>query len=118
MPRQARLDFPGTLHHALGREIEKQELVTDARDRDNFVTRLGQSASASRTVIYAWLLMTNHAHILLRSSPRGISQFMRKLLTGYAVSYNLRQKRHGYLFQNRYKSLVCEEDPYFHLVFC
>jgi len=113
MPRQARLDFPGTLHHVICRGIEKQEIVTDDRDRDNFVTRLGQSASASRTVIYAWALMTNHAHILLRSGPGGLSQFMRKVLTGYAVSYNLRHKRHGYLFQNRYKSIVCEEDPYF-----
>ena len=56
--------------------------------------------------------MTNHAHILLRSGPQGLSDFMRKLLTGYAVSYNRRHKRHGYLFQNRYKSIICEEENY------
>ncbi len=73
MPRQARLDFPGTLHHAICRGIEKQEIVTDDRNGDNFVTHLEQSASTSRTVIYAWALMTNHTHILLRSVPEGES---------------------------------------------
>jgi hypothetical protein len=57
--------------------------------------------------------MTNHAHILLRSSSTGLSSFMRKLLTGYAGYYNRRHNRHGHLFQNRYKSIVVEEDAYF-----
>lgn len=113
MPRQARLDFPGTLHHVIFRGIEKRKIVTDNRDRDNFVTRLGRAAAETGTVIYAWALMRNHAHILLRSGRKGLSKFMRKLLTGYAVSYNRRHNRHGYLFQNRYKSIVCEEEPYF-----
>ena len=57
--------------------------------------------------------MTNHAHLLLRSSEMGLSAFMRRLLTGYAVSYNRRHRRWGHLFQNRYKSIVCDEDAYF-----
>ncbi|CAB1065480.1 hypothetical protein D1BOALGB6SA_10277, partial [Olavius sp. associated proteobacterium Delta 1] len=57
--------------------------------------------------------MINHAHILLRSSEMGLSGFMRRLLTGYAVSYNRRHRRRGHLFQNRYKSIVCDEDAYF-----
>ncbi len=113
MPRQARLDFPGTLHHAICRGIEKRKIVTDDQDRDTFVKRLGQTATETGTIIYAWALMTNHAHIFLRSGTKGISQFMRKLLTGYAVTYNRRHDRHGYLFQNRYKSIICEEEPYF-----
>src|SRR4030042_3350568 len=112
MPRQARLDFPGTLHHVICRGIEKQDIVTDDYDQNNFIERLGNLASKTQTSIYAWVLMTNHAHILLRSGPQGLSDFMRKLLTGYAISYNRRQKRHGYLFQNRYKSIICEEENY------
>ena len=57
--------------------------------------------------------MTNHAHILLRSSEFGLSRYMRRLLSGYALTYNLRHKRHGHLFQNRYKSIICEEETYF-----
>jgi REP element-mobilizing transposase RayT len=74
---------------------------------------MGDLAVETDTAIYAWALLDNHAHILLRSGPFGLPAFMRRLLTGYAVSFNLRHRRHGHLFQNRYKSIVCEEDPYF-----
>jgi putative transposase len=88
MPRQARLDFPGTLHHVICRGIEKKNIVSDDRDRDNFVERMGGIADKTGTSIYAWALMRNHAHILLRSGPGGLSDFMKKLLTGYAISFN------------------------------
>jgi len=113
MPRQARLDAPGTLHHVIIRGIERSEIVSDDRDRQDFVSRMGNIALETATLIYAWALMTNHAHILLRSGPSGLPQYMRRLLSGYAISYNRRHRRHGHLFQNRYKSIVCEEDPYF-----
>ena len=113
MPRRARLDAPGTLHHVIVRGIEKRRIVNDVADRKNFVKRLAKLSADTKTTIYAWALMTNHAHILLRSSQMGLSGFMRRLLTGYAVSYNRRHRRWGYLFQNRYKSIVCDEDVYF-----
>jgi REP element-mobilizing transposase RayT len=113
MPRRARLDAPGTLHHVIVRGIEKRKIVDDVVDRENFVQRLGEMAAATQTAVYAWALMTNHAHLLLRSSEMGLSEFMRRLLTGYAISYNRRHRRWGYLFQNRYKSIVCDEDAYF-----
>ena len=113
MPRQARLDIPGTLHHVIVRGIERRKIVTDDQDRQNFVSRMGTIASETGTAVYAWALMSNHAHILLRSGPSGLSRYMRRLLSGYAVFYNRRHHRHGHLFQDRYKSIACEEDPYF-----
>jgi len=113
MPRRARLDAPGTLHHVMVRGIERRRIVNDVADRKNFVKRLGELCVDTKTPIYAWAIMTNHAHILLRSSEMGLSGFMRRLLTGYAVSYNRRHRRWGHLFQNRYKSIVCDEDAYF-----
>jgi len=113
MPRQARLDSPGTLHHVMIRGIERRRIVDDEEDRKDFVRRLGKLASETSTSIYAWALMSNHAHILLSSGPQGVAKFMRRFLTGYAVSYNLRHGRHGHLFQNRYKSIVCDGDNYF-----
>lgn len=113
MPRQARLDAPGTLHHVILRGIEKRRIVDDDKDRQNFIKRLGYLAEETKTRIYAWSLMTNHAHLLLRSGPLGLPKFMRRFLTGYAVTYNLRHLRHGHLFQNRYHSIVCDEEVYF-----
>ncbi len=113
MPRGPRLDTPGTLHHVIIRGIEQREIVADDDDRGFFVARMGDVAMKTGTKIYAWVLMTNHAHILLKSGGYGLSTFMRKFLTGYSIHYNRRHDRHGHLFQNRYKSIVCEEDAYF-----
>ena len=113
MPRSARLDAPGTLHHVIIRGIERRRIVDDDQDREAFVDRLEQLSIDLKTSVYAWALMTNHAHLLIRSGPEGLPSFMRKLLTGYAINYNQRHHRYGHLFQNRYKSIVCEEDAYF-----
>lgn len=113
MPRQARLDAPGTLHHVIVRGIERGKIVKDASDRAAFVERLGASATDTTTVVYAWALLDNHAHLLVRSGPELLAGFMRRLLTRYAVYFNRRHRRHGHVFQNRYKSIVCDEDEYF-----
>ena len=104
MPRKARLDAPGTLHHVIIRGIERRPIVDDEKDRENFVSRLGHLAAETETGIFAWTLMTNHIHILIKSGSFGLPNFMRRLLTGYAITYNLRHRRHGHLFQNRYPS--------------
>lgn len=113
MPRQARLDAPGTVHHVILRGVAQGEIVADAQDREVFLTRLGELATTTGTTIYAWAILPNHAHLLLRSGAQGLSQFMRRVLTGYALAYNRRHHRAGHLFQNRYKSIVVEEEPYF-----
>lgn len=118
MPRGPRLDAPGTLHHVMIRGIEKGRIVKDDEDRAVFVSRLGTVAKKTGTAVYAWSLMSNHAHILLRSGKSGVPDFMRRLLTGYAISYNRRHNRYGHVVQNRYKSIICEEDPYFLRLVC
>ena len=62
--------------------------------------------------MYAWVLLPNHFHLLCKTGKAPLSANMRRLLTGYAVRFNLRHKRSGHLFQNRYKSIVCQEDSY------
>ena len=112
MPRTSRLDTPGLLHHVMIRGIERRRIFDDKKDCENFIERLSSLLPETKTSCYAWVFMFNHAHFLFRSGPPGISTLMRRLLTGYAVSYNRRHKRHGQLFQNRYKSIICQEDAY------
>jgi putative transposase len=71
MPRSARLDAPGTLHHVIIRGIERRRIVDDDQDREAFVDRLEQLSVDFKTPVYAWALMTNHAHLLIRSGPEG-----------------------------------------------
>ena len=101
MPRQARLDAPGTLHHVMIRGIEGANIFTDDKDREHFLSKVGEIGKATETLILAWALMDNHVHMLLFSGPSGLPRFMRRLLTGYAVWFNRRHQRSGHLFQNR-----------------
>jgi putative transposase len=97
----------------MARGIERGTIFKDNDDRERFLERVGLLSEKMSTPIYAFALIPNHFHFLLRSGPLGLSRFMRRLLTGYATSYNRRHHRAGHLFQNRYTSVVCEEDPYF-----
>jgi len=112
MPRHARLDAPGTLHHVMVRGIERTTVFRDDADRADFVARVARLAEQGALTIYAWALLPNHAHLLLRTGPRPLARSMRSLLTGYAGGFNRRHKRVGHLFQNRYRSIVVEEEPY------
>ncbi|UCG66432.1 MAG: transposase [Deltaproteobacteria bacterium] len=112
MPRSARLDAPGILHHVIIRGIERRKIFRDDKDRHDFLERLGKLVPETKTACYAWALLPNHAHFLFRSGDSGLPTLMRRLLTGYAVRFNRRHKRHGQLFQNRYKSIICQEDRY------
>ncbi len=112
MPRQARLDAPGTLHHVMVRGIERTVLFRDDTDREDFLARVAALAEASAFTIYAWALLPNHAHLLVQTGQRALARSMRSLLTGYAGAFNRRHRRVGHLFQNRYKSIVVEEALY------
>ena len=113
MPRKARIDVPGALHHIVVRGIEGNAIFNDHIDRNNFLDRLGDVLSGTATPCFAWALMFNHVHLLLRTGLTPIAKVMQRLLTGYAQQFNRRHRRHGQLFQNRYKSFLCEEDVYF-----
>ena len=112
MPRKARIDAPGALHHVMVRGIERKAIFKDRYDRTNFVKRLDTILSETETPCYAWVLMHNHVHLLLKTGLTPIATVMRRLLTGYAQQFNRRHRRHGHLFQNRYKSFLCQEDAY------
>ncbi len=112
MPRQARFDAPGTLHHVMTRGLEGRRIFHDDEDREHFLSRLRTLVKETQTRILAWAILDNHVHLLLFSGKEGISTLMRNLLTGYAIWYNRKHRRSGHLFQNRFKSIVCEEDPY------
>ena len=98
MPRQAKIDTTGVLHHVMARGIERKAIF----NRERFLERLGTLAEKTHTPVYAFALIPNHFHLLLRSGPEGLSLFMRRLLTGYAVSFNKRYNRSGRIFQNHY----------------
>ena len=112
MTRQSRIDTEGALHHIIARGIERRKIFNDDQDRYDFIDNLGLILEQTKTQCYAWSLIPNHFHLLLKTGQVPIATVMRRLLTGHAIRYNRRHKRHGHLFQNRYKSILCQEDSY------
>jgi putative transposase len=110
MPRKSRIDAPGALHHVMVRGIERRSIFLDQVDRDRFLERLALVLDATGASCLAWALIPNHFHLLLKTGRDPLATVMRRLLTGYAVSFNRRHRRSGHLFQNRYKSILCQED--------
>ena len=113
MPRGPRLDAPGVLHPVMARGIARQQIFQDDADREDFVQRLARLAETEALTVYAWALLPNHFHLLVRTGRQPLARSMRSLLTGYAGAFNRRYRRSGHLFQNRYKSVVCDEEVYF-----
>ena len=113
MPRTKRLDWKNAVHHVMARGVEKRNIFIDDSDRRRFVSRLGRYVKETGIDIYAWVLMPNHIHILARTSDIPLSKFMQKTLTAYAVYFNKKHDRAGHLFQNRYRSILVQEESYF-----
>lgn len=112
MPRNKRINLPGVVYHVISRGIERRTIFLDKTDRNEFLRRLEGGLEKTVCQCIAWSLMPNHLHLLIRTGERALSDLMRKLLTGYAIYFNRRHQRHGYLYQNRYKSILCQEEAY------
>ena len=112
MGRISRLDWKDSVHHVMTRGIEKRRIFEDDEDRLNLVNRLSSCVNTTSVSIYAWALMPNHMHFLVRTGNTPLSKFMHKLLTGHAVYFNKKHDRTGHLFQNRYKSILVQSDRY------
>jgi hypothetical protein len=93
MPRGPRLDAPDTLHHVMVRGIEGRATFHDDQDRDDFLSRLGAVARTTDLTLYAWALVPNHLHLLVRTGVTPLARVMRALLTGYAGAFNRRHRR-------------------------
>lgn len=112
MPRGPRLDCPGALHHVIVRGIERRRIFRSLADRELFLDRLAEWVLESHAGLYAWALMPNHAHLLLRTGQLPLSRLMQAWLSTYSTTFNRRHHRSGHLFQNRFKSTLVEEEPY------
>jgi REP element-mobilizing transposase RayT len=112
MPRGPRLDAPGCLHHVMVRGIERRQIFNDDRDRCDLLDRLSRILPEAGMSCFAWTLMPNHVHLVLRTGPVPLARVMSRVSTGYALRFNRRHERVGHLFQGRYRSLLVEKESY------
>ncbi len=112
MPRPPRLHWPSIVHHVIGHGNAKEHIFLDSRDRVEFLEAVREARLRMRCEVFAYCLMSNHFHILVRSDAASISRVMHYALTRYVRYFNRRNDRKGHLFQSRFKALACDNDVY------
>ena len=110
MSRPLRLEFPGAVWHVTCRGNERRDVFRDDGDREMFLAVLGRTVSLFRWRLHAYVLMTNHFHLLLETPEPTLSRGMRQLNGVYTQFFNQRHKRTGHLFQGRYKAILIQKD--------
>lgn len=112
MSRAVRIEFPGAFYHVMARGVARMPTFLDDDDRRRFLLILGHLVERGVLEIYAYCLMPNHYHLLLRTPRAGLARWMRHVNGDYVRGFNLRHRRVGHLWQGRYKAILVEDAPY------
>ena len=112
MARKPRVEFDGALYHVIVRGNQRQRTFHDDRDRESYLQRIEHYRQRYRFRLYAYVLMSNHVHLLMESQRVGLSKIMQGIQGSYTQSYNRRHRKVGHLFQGRYKAILCDRDAY------
>jgi REP element-mobilizing transposase RayT len=112
MARQWRITFPGAFYHIMSRGNERQDIFRCDDDRKMFLDLIGDFSERFEIDVFAYVLMDNHFHLLLRTREANLPKAMQWLGTTYTRKFNNRHDRSGHLFQGRYKSILVENDQY------
>ncbi len=113
MPRHARQLAESGIYHVMLRGVNRDAIFLDDEDCARFLLALGQAKAASGCSVLAYCLMSNHAHLVLRTAEEPIGAVVKRLGVRYAGWFNRKYGRIGHLFQDRFKSLPVEDDAYF-----
>jgi len=112
MARPLRIEYPGAYYHVMNRGNHREDIFLTDKDRKVFLAGLADSCETYHIKLIAFVLMTNHFHLLVQTPQANLSEFMRHFLVTYTVRFNRRNGRTGHVFQGRFKSLLVDEDEY------
>ncbi len=112
MARSARIQFEGAFYHVMNRGNERKNIFIDNQDRNKFYKILGAVEEKYGIMIYAFVLMNNHYHILLETPFSNLSRSIQKLNGDYVLYFNRRQNKPGHLFQGRFKAMLVDKEKF------
>jgi len=112
MARPLRIQFPGACYHITCRGIERRKVYMDDKDRYRFLALLGDSLETYQVVLYVYIMMTNHFHLVIQTRKANCSEFMRHFNIRYTGWFNWRHQRSGNLYEGRYKAFLIDVDKY------
>ncbi len=113
LPRQAREKSSSGIYHLMLRGINRQNIFEDDHDRSKFIEVICHYKTISKYQMFAYCLMDNHVHLLMKETTEPISNTIKRISSSYVNWYNKKYDRCGHLFQERFRSEVVESDQYF-----
>jgi REP element-mobilizing transposase RayT len=113
MPRGARRKSDSGIYHIMLRGFNRQTIFLDDEDCEKYLQCLEECKAISGFTLYAYCLMGNHIHLLIKEDKEPLELIFKRVGARYVFWYNWKYKRSGHLFQDRYKSEAVEDDAYF-----
>ena len=113
MPRIPRQKSESGVYHIILRGINQQAIFEEKEDYIKFIETLENYKAVSGYKVFAYCLMSNHIHILLKTGREDLDIIMKRIAGRYVYWYNWKYYRRGHLFQDRFKSEPVEDDAYF-----
>src|SRR5438128_5650955 len=112
MARKPRVEFDGALYHVIVRGNHRRDIFRDTTDRVTYLERIEHYRERYHCMVYAYVLMSNHVHLLIETGVVGLSKIMQAVQFTYTQRYNRRHRMVGHLFQGRYKAILCDRNAY------
>jgi putative transposase len=112
MPRRLRLQYPDAIYHLMARGNGRQNIVRDDLDRDRLQAHLGRAAVRCSWRVYAFAILSNHLHVVLKTPQPNLSGGMQSFLSAYANGWSRRHHFAGHVFQGRYRAELIEDESY------
>ena len=112
MARKPRIEYPGALNHVIARGNQRRDIFRDDADRVRYLTRLKEYKTRYEFLLHAYVLMSNHVHLLIETRQTGLAKIMQGLHQTYTQGYNRRHGTVGHVLQGRYHAIVCDRETY------
>lgn len=116
MARKPRVEFEGAAYHVMCRGNHQEAIFKDAKDRERFLDTLEEVSERNGWIIHAFVLMTNHYHLLLETPEPNLVDGMQWFQSTYTQRFNARHRVRGHLFQGRYQALPVDQGEYFRTI--
>lgn len=112
MPRKPRIEYHGAFYHVITRGNQRQKIFKDATDFQKYLQLLAIYKNRYSYHLYAYVLMSNHLHLLIETGCVPLSKILQGINQTYTMYFNRRYRTVGHLFQGRYKAILCDRDNY------
>ena len=114
MPRSLRIEYPGAFYHVMARGNRREAIYLDDDDRRQFLSTLGEACVMTGWRVHAWVLMSNHYHVVIETPEANLVAGMQWLQNSYTRRFNVRHRAWGHLFGDRYKAVLVEGTGYYY----